>query len=174
MNYLISLIVFSIIFIMGCRSENKKPTYREVKELQKELVDVNKVLVQKDREKIKAYVLRRGWDMVETDAGLWYQIYKEGSGEKAATGKDIALNYELYLLDGTICYASDSTGLKEFTIGKGSVETGLEIGVLYLQEGDQARLILPPHLAHGLVGDDACIPARSVVIYDLEVVKISN
>jgi FKBP-type peptidyl-prolyl cis-trans isomerase len=54
------------------------------------------------------------------------------------------------------------------------VESGLEEGILLLQEGDKARFIMPPHLAHGLIGDRDKIPARATIIYDLELVSLSD
>lgn len=174
MHYRANIVFILMILLFGCKSGDDGPSYREVRDIQEKMPEVNKILVQKDREKIKAYVERRDWDMTETEAGLWYEVYEKGNGEQAAKGKEIALEYDLYLLDGKLCYSSDSTGIKKFTIGKGGVEAGLELGILYLQEGDKARFILPPHLAHGMVGDDACIPARSVLIYDLEVLNITK
>jgi len=38
----------------------------------------------------------------------------------------------------------------------------------------QARLILPPHLAHGLTGDGNKIPARAIIVYDIKVLKLSS
>lgn len=174
MHLLVNIVFILMIFLLSCKTGDDQPSYREIREVQKKMPEVNKILVQKDRAKIWAYVERRDWDMTETEAGLWYEVYEKGSGEQAEKGKEISLKYDLYLLDGGLCYSSDSTGVKKFTIGKGGVEAGLELGVLYLQEGDKARFILPPHLAHGMVGDDACIPARSVIIYDLEVLNITK
>ena len=41
-----------------------------------------------------------------------------------------------------------------------------------LKKGSKARFILPPHLAHGLIGDENRIPARAIIIYDIEVLSI--
>ena len=62
---------------------------------------------------------------------------------------------------------------KQFRIGQGGVESGLEEGVLLLlHEGDKATFIMPPHLAHGLPGDGNRIPARSIIVYEVELVKV--
>jgi FKBP-type peptidyl-prolyl cis-trans isomerase len=68
----------------------------------------------------------------------------------------------------------DNDDPKTFLIGQGGVESGLEEGILLLQEGDKARFIMPPHLAHGLIGDRDKIPARATIIYDLELVSLSD
>ena len=61
-----------------------------------------------------------------------------------------------------------------FKVGFGGVESGLEEGVLLLRTGDKARFIMPPHLAHGLIGDGDCIPMRAIIIYDVELVRVSE
>jgi FKBP-type peptidyl-prolyl cis-trans isomerase len=135
---------------------------------------INKYLVEKDADAIRGYINRHGWKMQESKAGLWYEITNTGTGKKAETGKTATLEYQVRLLNGTPCYSSDSLGNKTFTIGKGGVEPGLELGILMLREGDKARFIMPPHLAHGLVGDQNKIPARATIVYEVHLLKISD
>lgn len=99
-------------------------------------------------------------------------IVDSGKGDLAKKGQVISLKYKLSLLDGTLCYSSDESGMKRFLIGQGGVESGLEEAVLMLKKGAKARFILPPHLAHGLVGDNGKVPARATVVYDVDVVDI--
>jgi FKBP-type peptidyl-prolyl cis-trans isomerase len=110
--------------------------------------------------------------MKTTETGLWYRIKKEGTGEKATKGRIITLEYKVSLLDGTVCYTSEKDGLKVFEIGHGGVESGLEEAVLMLNKGAEAVFILPPYLAHGLLGDENKIPARSSIVYEVKVLSI--
>jgi FKBP-type peptidyl-prolyl cis-trans isomerase len=110
--------------------------------------------------------------MKETSTGLWYMIYAHGSGVKAEKGNSISLRFSISLLDGNLCYSSDSLGLKKFLIGSGHVESGLEEAVLLLHQGDKARFILPPHLAYGLLGDNNKIPPGSAILYEITVEQI--
>ncbi len=112
--------------------------------------------------------------MTTSGTGLWYQIYQKGNGAPAKTGKMASINYKVWLLDGTLCYSSDSLGMKKFRIGKGGVEKGLEEGILLMRVGDKARFIMPPHLADGLIGDQDKIPPRSIILYEVELVQISD
>ena len=84
----------------------------------------------------------------------------------------VTLAYDVSLLDGTHCYGSDSLGFKQFRVGQGGVESGLEEGILMLNKGSKAIFIMPPHLAHGLTGDGDQIPARSVIVYHVELIKV--
>jgi FKBP-type peptidyl-prolyl cis-trans isomerase len=135
-------------------------------------MQVNQQLVKEDYEEIKAFVANCGWDMQTTETGLWYMIYENGKGEKASTGKIATLEYTVSLLDSTVCYSSAVLGPKTFRIGRGGVESGLEEGVLLMRAGDKARMIMPPHLAHGLVGYGDCIPQRAIIIYEIELISL--
>ncbi|OFY59090.1 MAG: hypothetical protein A2Y87_09330 [Bacteroidetes bacterium RBG_13_46_8] len=167
------LLVLLLLFT-GCRREEKQVTDEEYRRTREALVGANRILVKKDNEKIRAFVQRNNWTMQQTPSGLWYMVIREGNGRPARTGDMISLAYRLKLLDGTLCYTSDSLGLKHFRIGQGGVESGLEEGVLLLKKGDSARFILPPHLAHGLTGDGNRIPARSIILYEINIKNLEE
>ena len=147
-------------------------TREELSKYDKPLQAANRYLTTLDAERIQSYAKRRGWDMNVTKSGLWYQIYEHGSGVQAKEGQVAVLSYKISLLDGTICYTSDSLGAKEFAIGHGGVESGLEEGILLLKVGDKARFIMPPYKAHGLLGDMKKIPARSIIVYEIDLIKL--
>ena len=127
----------------------------------------------RDRELIEAYISRHQLDgMQDNGAGLYYLIWGDTTGNETRVGDVVVLDYTLSLLDGTLCYSSDSTGYKEFLVGQGGVETGLEMGILLMRENQRGKFILPPHLAHGLLGDDNMIPPRSIIMYDVHLLKI--
>jgi FKBP-type peptidyl-prolyl cis-trans isomerase FkpA len=139
-----------------------------------ELVRANQFLVGKDMELITAYVKRRNWDINFTETGLGYQVYVNGAGRVVTPGSLVTLDYTLSLLDGRVCYSSEKDGPRIFRIGQGGVEAGLEEGVRMLRAGDKARLILPPFLGHGLIGDQNRIPGRAVLIYEIEVKNVAE
>jgi len=61
-----------------------------------------------------------------------------------------------------------------FEVGHGGVENGLEEGILMMKNKEKYRFIMPPHKAHGLLGDLNKIPARSTIIYYVEVLDIQH
>ena len=132
------------------------------------LLRVNRFLVQKDIELIESYAERRGWNMEVSKTGLFYEIYERTEGIRMETGMKIRLDYSLSLLDGTVCYSSDTDGIKEFILGKSQEISGLEQGVGLMRKGEKARFIIPPHLAYGLLGDEKRIPARSIIVYEVD------
>lgn len=169
-----NFILIFLLILVSCnqdRKVNKKPVVNINKE---DIEQINKHLINKDNEVIESYINRRGWDMEMTESGLWYMIYKEGEGENIKKGDYTSIDYKVWLIDGTLCYSSDSLGIKSFIVGQGGVESGLEEGILMLKKGSKARFIMPPHLAHGLIGDENMIPARATIIYDIEVLSIEE
>ncbi|PWD98326.1 FKBP-type peptidyl-prolyl cis-trans isomerase [Marinilabilia rubra] len=137
-------------------------------------IKINRSLVEREQKKIEQYVKEHNLEMETTGTGLWYGIEAEGEGDKVKKGQVVTLDYEIKLLDGTVCYSSDESGPKEFLVGQGGVESGLEEGVLLLKPGAKARFIMPPHLAHGLIGDDDQIPSRAIILYEVTVLDVKN
>jgi FKBP-type peptidyl-prolyl cis-trans isomerase len=173
-KYLPYFLLFVFLQITGCSRDNKRKNQEnEYRETEKALVGANRILVKKDRERILSYIRRKGLEMSESPSGLWYSIQRSGSKDSARTGMMATLSYQVSLLDGKLCYTSDSLGNKKFRIGQGGIEAGLEEGILLLNKGDRAKFIMPPHLAHGLPGDGDKIPARSIIIYDVKLLDLT-
>jgi FKBP-type peptidyl-prolyl cis-trans isomerase FkpA len=168
------LAMTSLFGIMSCHTTPKEKTKEEIASQNETLLNVNKYLVGKDADLIRSYAERRGWKMTTTQTGLWYMIAQKGTGKAAVIGKMAEINYRISLLDGTLCYSSEDLGPKKFKIGQGGVESGLEEGILLMHEGDKANFVMPPHLAYGLMGDEKKIPARAIILYEVELLKTSD
>ncbi|OFX49885.1 MAG: hypothetical protein A2046_16215 [Bacteroidetes bacterium GWA2_30_7] len=162
------ILLFVSVLFSACNNEPVKINKSEYNE---PLIRVNKYLVGKDDEIIKSYAKRHNWNINITGSGLYYEISHVGNGDSAKSGMTVSLKYKLSLINGTVCYDSDSTGLKTFTIGRGEVENGLDMGIQMMRIGDKAKFILPPHLAFGILGDGKKIPARAIIIYNIEIVE---
>ena len=172
-RYCIFLLII-LIPLFSCKYKKREYVDNEGVDLEEPLIRANKYLVKKDKETIESYYKRRNWDMKMTRTGLYYMIYETGNGIKAKAGKVSTIRYTVSLLDGTLCYSSDSLGLKKFKIGAAGIEPGLNEGILLLGEGDKARFIMAPYLAFGLLGDLERIPPRSIILYDIELIEISD
>lgn len=172
-KYGILFLLFQVILYSCFRDASEKN--EKVPAIDEEtLLSTNRYIVQKEVERIGNYVERRGWDMDTTKSGLWYMIIEKGAGPDAVRGKIATIEYEISLLDGTVCYSSEQTGLKQFAIGSGGVESGLEEGILLLNEGAEAVFILPPYLAYGIPGDQKKIPPNASLVYNLRLKKVEE
>jgi FKBP-type peptidyl-prolyl cis-trans isomerase len=137
-------------------------------------IETNKYIRERHREQILAFTERVGWEMTETPTGLWYIILKQGNGPFVQKDKMIYYQYETRLLNGTICYASDTIEPKKIVVGKGNIEAGLEEGLLLLRENSKARFIIPPYLAHGNFGDMNKVPGSAILLVDVEVLAVKR
>jgi FKBP-type peptidyl-prolyl cis-trans isomerase FkpA len=136
-----------------------------------DMADLNRYLIQKDRERIKNYIERKNLKMSESPTGLWFQIIRQGSGNSFSESDKVIMDYECSLLDGTKCYSSKELGPKEVTLGRSDMGPGLNEGLRLLKPGAEAIFIIPPFLAYGLVGDRKMIPPRAVIVYNVNILQ---
>lgn len=166
-----SLAVICMLILLPCSCRHSsRDGERPQKPGKNEMAEMNRFLVQKDREIIMNYIERKGLKMKESPAGLWYVIEEEGEGNLLRDNDRIQIAYRCELIDGTFCYSSDESGPMRVTVGKSDIEPGLNEGLQLLKPGGKATFILPPFLAHGLVGDGKKIPPRTIVVYRVTVI----
>lgn len=157
----------------GCMNESTKKPNKPVNvdSLKEELITTNQSLSQTENLRIDAFVNRKEWPMMESGTGLRYWIYQAGNGDSIRVADVVKVNFSISLLNGVVCYSSDSSGAQSFKVDMDDVESGLHEAMQLMRVGDKAKLILPPHLAHGLVGDMNKIPGNSSLVYDIEVIS---
>lgn len=173
-SFLYFLILFTIgnpIF-SGC-SCNEKESNRKLVSRQ-QLIEMNRALVARDSAVISKYSDKETLGLRMFPTGFWMNIIENIDGDSIQPGDVLEMQYRVALLDGTVCYSSQERGVMRFLSGQGGVEAGLEDAVGYLSPGDSAVVLLPPHLAHGLVGDDDKIPARAFIRYDVRITKVER
>jgi FKBP-type peptidyl-prolyl cis-trans isomerase len=103
------------------------------------------------------------------DNGVSKDILVVGTGEQAAYGKKVRINYNYSLADGKIL---DSTVGKEpftFEVG-GQVIEGLSIAVASMKVGEKARIVLSPKYGHHQSNDP--IVSQAQLIFVVELVEI--
>jgi FKBP-type peptidyl-prolyl cis-trans isomerase len=134
----------------------------------------NREIVKLENQQIVDFINRYKWQMESTATGLRYMVYKSGKGAKPSFGSSVTIYYTAKLLTGDLIFRSDSINPVTFVIGRRNVTSGLEEGVMLMHQGDRAKLIVPSHLAFGLLGDLDKIPARAVICYDIALMRVSN
>lgn len=172
-HFILSSLVTVTLLCISCNEQPQPSTStRHLGMMSDTLVRYNKGVIKTEDQQIDDFIARYGWKMTKTGTGLRYLIFQKGHGVKAVKGKVAVIGYTLRFLNGTLCYSSDKDGLKEFKIGYGNVESGVEEGILLMHVGDRAKFIVPSHLAFGLLGDQKKIPRQATLVYDIELVKI--
>jgi len=106
---------------------------------------------------------------------LQMTIVKEGSGEQAKPGDQVSVHYIGTLTDGTKFDSSLDRGAPfSFVLGAGQVIKGWDLGIAGMKVGEQRRLTIPPEFAYGEQGVPGVIPPNSVLIFDVEMIKIGQ
>jgi FKBP-type peptidyl-prolyl cis-trans isomerase len=165
------VIVFLFLSCDNVKNRKDSPVIDE-KQLELSLEEMNRKMLQYESELIDNYVEKNNLNVIKTGTGLRYQLVEEGDGDLIKKGDIVTLQYELRLLSGELLYSSDNEGNKTFLVSRGGVESGLEEAVLKFRMNSEAILILPPHLAHGLIGDGNRIPPKAILVYSIKVVDI--
>ncbi len=112
----------------------------------------------------------------KTDNGIYYQILKEGSGEKVGKGKNVSVDYKGYLIEGTIFDASQGFHPQgheplDFTTGARQMIPGFDEMVQDMKVGETRKMVLPPELAYGPQGYPGVIPGNAYICFDVKVLK---
>lgn len=142
----------------------------------------------KDIETIDAFLEEKGIEAETTEEGLRYVITQEGEGANAEVGQKVAVAYVGRLLDGTLFDTSVESIAKEegtftegrpytpyeFTLGRGGVIKGWDIGLSHLNKGAKATLYIPSGLAYGPRQRSEVIKANSILMFDVELVDIKE
>ncbi|MDA9557364.1 FKBP-type peptidyl-prolyl cis-trans isomerase [Vibrio sp.] len=112
-------------------------------------------------------------NVVTTESGLQYLILSEGSGdEKPLASSTVTVHYTGKLLDGTVFDSSVERG-EPISFKLKRVIKGWQEGLMYMTEGQKMRLFIPSTLAYGNTSTGP-IPAGSTLIFDVELIKITN
>ena len=170
---LIVLFILPVLISCGQSTDPKQNSMSDA-EIQESLIKINQDMNKRESAQIDSFILKENLKFTRTGTGLRYVIYDKGIGRLAEPGMKAKLRFSVSLLDGTICYSSDSSGVESFIIDHDQVESGLHEGIKLLHEGDKAKFILPSHLAHGLIGDKDKIPRRSPIVYDIELIQLTQ
>lgn len=105
-------------------------------------------------------------------AELGIEELAEGEGPAAAPGHRVSVHYDGRLADGTPFDSSRDRGQPfAFTLGRGQVIRGWEIGVEGMKAGGRRRLTIPPELGYG-DRDLGIIPPNSTLVFDVELLSL--
>ena len=170
MRGLLILCIAASFCILSCKrkyTESPKPDGVD----KERILDANRTAVHDEAKAIAEFINRHEWKMQMTGSGLHYDIYQQGTGEKADGNHVLKIAYKVFLLDGTMCYEADEAHPLNLVLGRGQQINGLEEGLMLMNKGSRARFVIPNHLAYGLTGDQDKIPPASPLYYDVHFIK---
>ena len=114
-----------------------------------------------------------GKELIQRQSGLKYIIHKSGNGKRPVMRQEVTVHYAGFLMDGTNFDNSFKSGEPiAFPLGMKKVIEGWEEGIGILEEGSQATIFVPYHLAYGEAGSPPKIPEKADLAFYVEVIKI--
>lgn len=102
------------------------------------------------------------------------EVLQEGEGsKKPKAGDELTVHYVGTLQsDGTQFDSSRDRGEAfKFTLDKGQVIKGWDVGMATMTKGERARFTLQAHFAYGQAGSPPKIPPNAVLIFEVELVS---
>jgi FKBP-type peptidyl-prolyl cis-trans isomerase len=166
--------VFFIYFVCSCRPEKSNQDKSKSLWSDNHSVDFNREINEREQIQIRLFLdHNKSLRMNLNDSGLRYMIYKKGKSDSLAnSGQMVYTRLKIELLDGTICHETPKDETENFVLEHSDKESGVHEALRMMKKGDHAKLILPSHLAHGLLGDRENIPPQSVLYIDIELVEL--
>lgn len=101
--------------------------------------------------------------------GVYYKELAAGDG-KSLAGKNVKVEYEGRLLDGTVF---DKGEMPAVPVGRGAVIPGFDIALAAMSVGAEWEISIPAKLAYGEQPMDK-IPAMSALVFKVKVVGIAE
>lgn len=108
-----------------------------------------------------------------TASGLQYEVLQEGTGAKPKATDIVAVQYEGKTIDGNVFDSSAKHGGEPVVFPLNQVIPGWTEGVQLMNEGAKYRFYIPAKLAYGEQGAPGAIEPNSVLIFDIELVKVN-
>jgi FKBP-type peptidyl-prolyl cis-trans isomerase len=168
------LLIYFGLFLFSCRrpvsAGPKKQNWDNAHS-----VDFNQELSVRENLKINTFLSHYNYlHMQQTPSGLRYMIYKKGPNANALArdGQEALVTLKVSLLDGTVCYQTKAQEIERIKIAHSEKESGIHEALQLLRVGDRAKLILPSHLGHGLLGDRMKIPPQSILYIDIQLIEL--
>ena len=124
-----------------------------------------------DKTIIENYLKTHNITTAQSNAsGLYYIIQEPGAGSHPNINSVVTVNYKGYLTDGTV-FDQSETG-KPYTSRLSNLIAGWQQGIPVISAGGKIQLFVPSELGYGASAKGK-IPANSVLIFDIELIKFN-
>ena len=114
-----------------------------------------------------------GLDTISLDSGLKFIRVAKGKGNAAKNDDRVYVHYTGYLNGEKFDASYDRKGPLKMVLGRHQVIQGWEMGIEGMKIGEKRRLLIPYTLAYGEAGRPPVIPAKSDLVFDVELMDIT-
>ena len=168
-----TVFVLSILVLFTSCSEEVEERPKEFNWTKSDSSTLGKNIAENEEIKIRLFLeMHKDWELTKTGTGLRYYIYEKGDGATPKRKQIAEIEYVVSLLDGTECYRTEDDEYEEMLVDQSDVETGVQEAIKLMKVGDRAKLIIPSHIGHGLLGDQDKIPPLTTLVVDLYLMGI--
>ena len=113
--------------------------------------------------------------MTTTAASISIQDLLVGEGQQATgPGQFVTVHYTGWLEDGSEFDSSRRREPFSFPLGVGYVIPGWDQGLVGMRIGGKRRLTIPPELGYGASGMGSVIPPNALLVFEIELLEISE
>lgn len=127
----------------------------------------------KERAALNAEALKEFANGTTTASGLKYIVLKEGTGAMPTATSNVKVHYTGTLTNGKVFDSSVQRG-EPIDFGLNQVIKGWTEGLQLMKEGAKYKFFIPYNLAYGDRAMGSAIPAKSDLIFEVELLKINN
>jgi FKBP-type peptidyl-prolyl cis-trans isomerase FklB len=145
------------------------------KELESKMREENERLAVENEEKSRKFLEENAKrpEVKTTASGLQYEVIKEGNGKKPGPNSVVVTHYRGTLIDGTQFDSSYDRGEPtEFPLNR--VIPGWTEGIQLMSEGAKYKFYIPAELAYGKNSPTPKIPPNSVLVFEVELLKVKS
>lgn len=164
----------TIIYVAELVSIKPKAEVDREREAKRKLDEIaNQKAMGNEQSNLNNYLKTNNITIALTASGLYYVETQKGTGAKIENGNEVKVHYTLYNIEGKKLQSSLDGGQPfALTVGQGQVIKGWDEGLLLMNIGGKAKLILPSSLAYGGTARSEDIPAYSPLVFEIEVLEL--
>eukprot|EP00834_Sanchytrium_tribonematis_P008772 NODE_1174_length_1904_cov_0.962881.p1 type:complete len:400 gc:universal NODE_1174_length_1904_cov_0.962881:1847-648(-) len=152
--------------------EFKQPSKRKQPEQVAPTKKTKKEETAKKEVKSKEEINKKGETV--TKEGIVVKEMNVQNGYKCKSGDKVSVRYLGRLTTGKTFDSNMKGKPFNFTIGKGEVIRGWDLGIVGMTEGSTRKLTIPANLAYGKKGSPPEIPGNSTLVFDVKMLKITK
>ncbi len=163
------LLIIVVAGVAGCSKKNKPFTLDQA---QGELTTEDALDIV-DPQLIFLHDHAAQTDVIIRASGLQLKILKKGDGAIPTLDSIVTAHYHGTLIDGTIFDSTRDTG-QPFSFTLESVIDGWKEAMMLMRVGSIFEIVLPADMAYGNVGAGDLVPPGATLIFEVELVDVTN
>jgi FKBP-type peptidyl-prolyl cis-trans isomerase FkpA len=149
------------------------------KDYEKEQLAASSGQMKKDDKIIADHLAKNKIQAQKVGQGTYVQVLTPGTGAEVTDGKHVSLKYKGTTFAGKVFDTNmdnsfNHTEPLSFVVGAQPMIKGFDEGIKGLKEGAKAKLYIPSSLAYGTNSPSPDIAPNTNMIFDIEVLKVSD